>query len=160
MIKFTAGNKSYVVEFRHITTLGKRAQLHSRTSPIKAVTTCVIIEEGSTAIAVDNSICSLLDGFSRLEGRLRSLHKLLRHNKNFQGNRNNMWFAYLEAAKVPQERRVDFDKKDEVTGQYVIFAPAEVKRSTPKLSDEEKQRRRDSGREVREKRQQSRGAQA
>jgi hypothetical protein len=64
------------IEFRHITKLGKHRQLFDR-APIKAVTTCVIATD--TFIAIDNAICANEDNFSRRQGRIRALDKVLKH---------------------------------------------------------------------------------
>ena len=76
-MNLTVNDKQYRIEFRYITKLGKLAQLHR--GPIKAITTCVVIEIGGSFIAIDNTLCLDSDNFSRREGRLRSLNKLLDH---------------------------------------------------------------------------------
>lgn len=92
MISLYVGHKAYNVEFRHITKYGKNPQLRSR-APLKAVTTCVLVDHDF--IAIDNALCSEMDNFCRQEGRLRSLRKLLRHCAALRDMAPQIWIHYL-----------------------------------------------------------------
>jgi hypothetical protein len=109
MFELSVDGKTYKVEFRHVTKVGKRKQLYDR-APIDAVTTCVIVADDF--IAIDNAICAKGDRFSYNEGRLRSFRKVIRHCRMFVGSRNNLWWEFLRRSKVPRERWTSFDSPE------------------------------------------------
>lgn len=98
MLQLTVCGKTYKVEFRHVTKLGKRRELYER-APIKAITTCVVVADGF--IAIDNAICSDQDNFSRKEGRDRAFNKVLAHHTPLREIKLAMLNEYLRATKKP-----------------------------------------------------------
>jgi hypothetical protein len=104
MAKLTVNEKTYRIEFRHISKLGKRSQLHR--GSVQAVTTCVVIADDF--IAIDNALCVDGDTFSRRVGRLRSLLKLLDHCGPLRAIKTDFVNAYVEnldPQPVPPEPR-------------------------------------------------------
>lgn len=93
----TVNNKQYRIEFRHISKHGKRAQLHK--GSVQAVTTCVLIAD--QFIAIDNALCSASDLFSRREGRMRALNKLLDHCGPMRAIKGDFFSAYLKLDPEP-----------------------------------------------------------
>jgi hypothetical protein len=90
----TVGEQTFRLEFRYVTKLGKRAQLHR--GPIKAVTTAVLIAGAprfrtAPLVAIDNALCSEADNFSRTEGRMRAFKKLLEHCGALRDMRGDLW---------------------------------------------------------------------
>jgi len=128
MLKLDIDDRSYILEFRHVTKTGKRAQLHR--GSVKAVTTCVIVCYGHLPhdnvlgpeiqfIAIDNALCSDSDNFWRREGRKRSLRKCLQHCGALKNVREQLWAAWL--AKDPAPDRIykaseEFAKMHETLG--------------------------------------------
>ena len=146
MIKLNVNGVEYNLEFRHVTKLGKRAQLHR--GSVKAVTTCVITTENW--IAIDNSLCTDSDNFSRREGRWRALRKLLDHCGALKEIRLALWAAYLALDPgIPRDGYVEDDK---------LLLPVIIRARTPKLSEAEVEARRAAGAGKREQRQLARGA--
>lgn len=123
MVSLSVAGKTYTVEFRHITKLGKRHELYQR-APIKAITTCVVVADGF--IAIDNSICADGDNFSRQEGRDRAFNKVLMHHTPLRKIKSELLGEYLKSTGRPKP------------------AP-----TVALLSPEERQRRIDAGEEVR-----------
>ena len=119
MTHLLINGRKYSIEFRHVTKLGKRAQLYSR-APVAAVTTCVILQhnEGKDpVIAIDNSICSNDDNFSRYEGRVRALHKALDHCGALRDDKAALLQEYLEIetggqAGPPRRQKMPDAEKD------------------------------------------------
>jgi hypothetical protein len=145
MVKLSVDGKTYIVEFRHITKQGKHAELGSRL-PIKAVTVCSVIRMGDTRpdfIAMETAICSPEDPFSRIEGRLRSLKKVLRRCGSLKTVRARLWVQYQNETGVPRNQVCLFE--DNELRRYFVRVPAI-------LSDDEKQGLVDAGSDVREER--------
>lgn len=76
MTRVEINGVEYLIEFRHVAKVGKHRQLFDR-APIRAVTTCVIATD--TFIAIDNAICANEDNFSRRQGRIKALQKVIKH---------------------------------------------------------------------------------
>ena len=134
MITLSVAGKIYKVEFRHVTRLGKRHELSDK-SPIKAITTCVIVSDDLIAIA--SAVCA--DGpinFSRQMGRDLALDKVLARRSELRAVRMSFVDAYVKAA-----------------GKLL---PRKAPRKTRKLSANEHQRCVDDGKEVRAARLRSR----
>lgn len=154
MVKLFVDNRLYFVEFRHITKFGKKAQLHSR-APISAVTTCSIILVDANGepefVAMDSAICSNEDNFWRMEGRLRSLKKVLRHCGALRGHRDNLWHEYQKVVGIPKNRRTSFNEN------ALLVRYAKV---TPILSEVEVEARKAKGAETRAQRQAAKAGKA
>ncbi len=111
MLKLIADGRTYAIEFRHVTKLGKRAQLYAR-SPIKAITTCVVVAENF--IAIDNAICAQDDNFSRAEGRDRALSKILKHCGALKHVQQHLLAEYLKATngQKPKAQRLKMSAEE------------------------------------------------
>lgn len=94
MITLQVGCKTYKVEFRHLTRLGKRRELGDK-SPIKAITTCVVAAGG--LIAIESAVCSDSDNFSRQLGRDLALGKVLARCSELRAVRMSFVDAYIKA---------------------------------------------------------------
>ena len=104
-------DKRYTIEFRHLSSIGKRAQIHR--APLKAVTTCVIIVQfipvqDTSAIgkihlvAIDNALCAMSDNYSRRHGRAEALRKALERCGAFDDDtRLALWSRYHGIEKCP-----------------------------------------------------------
>ncbi len=151
MITLTVNGTDYKLEFRHVTKMGKRAQLHR--GSVKAVTTCVITTENW--IAIDKSLCTDEDNFSRREGRWRALRKLLDHCGALKEIRLQLWAAYFAREDGHGPGRIDLQLL--AAGDQLLL-PVVVRARTPKLSEAEVEARKAAGAAKREKRQMARGA--
>jgi hypothetical protein len=94
-----------LIEWRHISKMGKRAQLHK--GAVKAITTCTVVALRSEHndvefIASDTTLCSEADNFSRREGRKRSLRKLLSHCGALKDVREFIWAEWLKRDPAPE----------------------------------------------------------
>jgi hypothetical protein len=91
----SVNDQSFVLRFRYITKLGKRAEL--RHGPVRAVTTAVLLASGprfTNLVAIDNALCSEADNFSRKEGRARAFKKLLDHCGALREFRVPLWLQF------------------------------------------------------------------
>jgi hypothetical protein len=150
MVKIATEDGTYLIEFRHMSKHGKRARLRAR-APVNALTVCSIVkvdkDNVAKFIASDASICSNHDNFSRLEGRLRALKKVLKYNLVFKDVRSVIWFLYQKETGVPLDLITGFDEN----ALMVRFERDQVI-----LGPEEIQRRIDAGQAIREERAQQR----
>lgn len=97
MVFISNGAGSFNVEFRHVSKFGKHPKLHSK-SQIRAITTCVV--NTPSLIAIEHAICLDPDNFSRIEGRLRSLQKVLTSYRPLAPVAEMIWNEYLQIANV------------------------------------------------------------
>jgi hypothetical protein len=99
-MNLTVKDQKFELEFRHVTKLGKHAQLHK--GSVKAVTTCVLMSGAPRfskgLIAIDNALCVDGDNFSRREGRNRAFRKLLDHCGALRDLRVDLWEQYNRVA--------------------------------------------------------------
>lgn len=124
-----AGNK-FAIEFRHLSKTGKQPSLESR-YPIRAVTTCVVVvnyKYSGNFIAIENAICMESDAFSRNEGRLRALRKVLKRSGALKDHAGSIWREYQRKAGIPQEFWTDLD-----TGKLPRVAKPKIKFSAEEL---------------------------
>jgi len=129
MVQLNVCGKTYKVEFRHVTKLGKRRELYAR-APIKAITTCVVVALDDNFIAIDNAICAEGDNFSRKEGRNRAFNKVLAHHTPLREIKSKLLGEYLK--------------------QTNQFPTKEIQK--PAISEAERRKRIDAGSSVREHR--------
>lgn len=97
MITLKVNGTDYKIEFRHVTKLGKRAQLHR--GSVKAVTVCVVTTDKWQAI--DVALCADSDNFSRWQGRHCALLKLLEHCRALKDDAPPLLGKYLEIDPYP-----------------------------------------------------------
>jgi len=98
MSQLLVNNTPYRIEFRHISKHGKRAQLHK--GSVQAVTTCVVMAENF--IAIDNALCVEGDVFSRREGRMRALNKVLDHCAPLRKIKSDFFNEYVKIDPDPK----------------------------------------------------------
>ena len=137
-------NTEFVIEFRHVSNLGKRPSLEPR-YPIRAITTCVVVaprpgaeESGGewlNFIAIESAVCVETDHFSRYQGRLRSLRKVLQRSGALKDYAEQIWREYQAQAGVRPEDSTALD-----SGKLPKMKVVKVK-----LSNEERQQRFEAG---------------
>ena len=128
MFKIELADKTYRIEFRHCTKLGKHPRLSKR-SPIKAITTCVIACDDF--ISIESAVCASEDNFSRAVGRAISLLKAVDRSPLLK-LRHSFIAKYLDTKEEgPFNREMG------------------IKQDRPAISPEEKQRRIKEGEPIR-----------